>query len=76
MAVAAALISAIADDPVAGDTVIFGEIGLSGEVRSVPQPDLRIKEAAKLGFKNAFCPPLPAKKKQVMTFLYLLLILN
>ena len=57
LAVAAALISAILDQPLAADTVIFGEIGLSGEVRSVNQADLRLKEAAKLGFERAWAPP-------------------
>lgn len=56
LAIAAALISAAADDPAPYDTVFFGEIGLSGEVRAVPQPELRLKEAGKLGFKNAFTP--------------------
>jgi DNA repair protein RadA/Sms len=37
--------------------VVFGEIGLSGEVRSVSQADLRLKEAAKLGFGRALVPP-------------------
>jgi DNA repair protein RadA/Sms len=36
--------------------VIFGEIGLSGEVRSVGQTDARLKEAAKLGFARALIP--------------------
>lgn len=57
LAVAAALVSAILDQPLAADTVIFGEIGLSGEVRSVNQADLRLKEAAKLGFEAAWAPP-------------------
>ena len=37
--------------------VVFGEIGLSGESRAVPQPDLRLKEAHKLGFEKALIPP-------------------
>ena len=57
LAVAAALVSAVLDQPVAADTVVFGEIGLSGEVRSVSQSDLRLKEAAKLGFEAAWAPP-------------------
>jgi DNA repair protein RadA/Sms len=57
LAVAAALVSARAEMPVAGRPVWFGEIGLSGEVRAVSQPDLRLKEAAKLGFKTAIMPP-------------------
>ena len=38
------------------DTVFFGEISLSGDIRPVPQAESRLKEAAKLGFKNAFVP--------------------
>lgn len=56
LAIAAALISAIADKAVPHDAIFFGEIGLSAEIRAVAQPQLRIKEAAKLGFKKAFCP--------------------
>lgn len=53
LAVAAALISALSGTPVPSQTVYFGEVGLSGEVRPVSQPDLRMKEAAKLGFDSA-----------------------
>lgn len=60
LAVAAALISALADAPLPRDTVAFGEVALSGEVRAVGRTDLRLKEAQKLGFANAFTPP--AKK--------------
>lgn len=56
MAVAAALISAVADAPVPAETVIVGEIGLSGEVRPVGQLESRLKEATKLGFGNAYTP--------------------
>ena len=57
LAVAAALVSAFTGDPVPADAVVFGEIGLSGEVRAVAQRDLRLKEAAKLGFRQAWVPP-------------------
>jgi len=57
LAVAAALVSALADRPVPGETVVFGEIGLSGGIRSVGQTDLRLKEARKLGFSAALLPP-------------------
>ena len=57
LAVAAALVSAAAGRPVPDDTVVFGEIGLSGEVRGVGQTEIRLKEAAKLGFRRAFIPP-------------------
>ena len=56
LAVAAALISAASGRPVPAGTVVFGEIGLSGEVRAVSRPELRLKEAQKLGFKTALAP--------------------
>ncbi|MGI4880390.1 MAG: DNA repair protein RadA [Janthinobacterium lividum] len=56
LAVAAALVSALTEVPVANDTVAFGEIALSGEVRSVGHAGLRLKEAAKLGFAAALVP--------------------
>ena len=56
MAVAAALISAATDVPTDPEMVFFGEIGLSGELRQVAQSELRLKEAAKLGFLRAACP--------------------
>ena len=57
LAVAAALVSSLADRAVPDDTVLFGEIGLSGEVRPVGQAEQRLKEAAKLGFRRAVAPP-------------------
>ena len=63
LAVAAALISALKDEPVNSDSVVFGEIGLSGEVRPVGQTDLRFKEAQKLGFRNAYSPEFNQKEK-------------
>jgi DNA repair protein RadA/Sms len=62
LAVAAALLSALSDRPAPPETVVFGEIGLSGEVRAVGQTDVRLKEAAKLGFTRAFCPPARGRK--------------
>lgn len=61
VAVAAALMSALKDETLPPDTVFFGEIGLAGEIRQVAQPDLRLKESAKLGFKKAVIPTLPKK---------------
>ncbi len=58
LAVAAALVSALADMPFAPGSVVFGEVGLSGEVRPVAQTEARLKEAQKLGFKQAILPPL------------------
>ena len=56
LACAAALISSLTQTPVPPDTVVFGEIGLAGEIRQVGQSDARLKEAAKLGFSKAFMP--------------------
>jgi DNA repair protein RadA/Sms len=50
------LISALQDVPTDPEMVFFGEIGLSGELRQVAQAELRLKEAAKLGFAKAAAP--------------------
>ncbi len=57
LAVAAALISALAERPVPSECVVIGEIALSGEVRPVAHAPLRLKESAKLGFETAWVPP-------------------
>ncbi|MBM3507968.1 MAG: DNA repair protein RadA [Alphaproteobacteria bacterium] len=56
LAAAAALVSSLTGEPVPAGTVFFGEIGLSGDVRNVAHAALRLKEAAKLGFKSAWVP--------------------
>jgi DNA repair protein RadA/Sms len=56
LAAAAALVSSFHGRPLPRDTVYFGEISLSGDVRPAPQVELRLKEAAKLGFANAVVP--------------------
>lgn len=56
LAVAAALASASLGRALPADTVVFGEIGLAGEVRAVARADARLKEAAKLGFGRALVP--------------------
>ncbi len=56
LAVAAALISSLADRAVPRMTVFFGEVGLGGEVRAVANSEARMKEAAKLGFERVIAP--------------------
>ena len=56
LAVAAALVSSLTGRPVPGGSAVFGEIGLSGEVRPVAQAEARLKEAGKLGFTRAIAP--------------------
>ena len=61
-----ALISSFSGKPVPANMVVFGEIGLSGEIRACPQPELRLKEAEKLGFEKALFPPYSGKSKTQM----------
>jgi DNA repair protein RadA/Sms len=63
LAVAAALVSSLNGAAVPGDTVVFGEIGLSGEVRPVSREDVRLKEAGKLGFRRAVVPETRGAKR-------------
>ena len=64
LAVAMAVISSMTNKPLPHDMVIFGEIGLSGEIRAVTQPSLRLKEAQKLGFASCIIPPTHNKEKK------------
>jgi DNA repair protein RadA/Sms len=56
LAVAAALVSALADKPLPTGSVWFGEVSLAGEIRPVAHAGLRLRESAKLGFREA-CGP-------------------
>lgn len=56
LAIAMAVYSSEKDIPVDAGTIVFGEIGLSGEVRSVSMAEQRVSEAKKLGFKKAIIP--------------------
>jgi DNA repair protein RadA/Sms len=64
LAVAAALVSALKETPVPADTVVFGEIALSGDVRPVGHTEARLKEAAKLGFASAWMPHRREKRRK------------
>ena len=63
-AVAAALLSSVQDVVLDQSTVVFGEIGLSGEIRPVAQLETRLREASKLGFESAVIPPRKVSKSQ------------
>ena len=56
LAIMAAALSSLRDKPLPEDTIIFGEVGLSGEIRPVPGGEERLAEAAKHGFKRAIVP--------------------
>ena len=51
-----AIISSFKNKPIGDDVIAFGEVGLSGEVRSVNMADSRVQEAEKLGFKTCIVP--------------------
>ena len=56
LAASLAIVSSLTDRPIPGKLVVFGEIGLAGEVRPAPRGQDRLKEAAKLGFERAIVP--------------------
>ncbi len=56
LAVVLAVVSSFRNKPISGDTVAFGEVGLSGEVRAVSNAAIRVAEAKKLGFKRVVLP--------------------
>lgn len=56
LAVVAAVVSSYRNKPIRNDIVVFGEVGLAGEIRPVSDAQKRVNEAAKLGFKSAILP--------------------
>jgi DNA repair protein RadA/Sms len=63
LAVLCAAVSSLRSRPLGKDLVVFGEIGLAGEVRPVQRGQERIREAAKLGFRRALLPAANMPKK-------------
>ncbi len=68
LAICMAIASAAAGRRIDDDTVVFGEVGLGGELRSVIGTDKRIAEAKKLGFKRAVAPKMAAGQTQKNSF--------
>ncbi|MCX7724419.1 MAG: DNA repair protein RadA [Thermodesulfovibrio sp.] len=56
LAIISAIVSSFRDTPLAEGLVIFGEVGLSGEIRAVSQTEMRLKEASRIGMKHAIIP--------------------
>jgi len=56
MGVIAAVASSLRNRAIETGTFTFGEVGLSGEIRGINRPEIRLKEAAKLGFKKGIVP--------------------
>lgn len=61
-----AIASSYKNKPVPEDTIVFGEVGLSGEVRAVTMPEQRVAEAKKLGFKVCILPEVSRKSLKNM----------
>lgn len=62
LAIVMALVSSLKDRPVSSKTIMFGEIGLSGEVRAVSMAEQRVNEAVKLGFDTCILPQICLEK--------------
>jgi DNA repair protein RadA/Sms len=56
LAIVAAVASSLRNRPIHGDAVVFGEVGLAGEIRATSQAPLRVREAAQLGFTRCILP--------------------
>ncbi len=65
IAILLAVVSSLKERPLPHDLIVFGEVGLSGEIRPVQYGQERLKEAAKLGFKRAIVPK-ANQSKQVL----------
>ncbi len=65
LAVLLAVVSSMTDRPLPSGTVVFGEVGLAGEIRPAPRGQERLKEAAKLGFGFAIIPRANAPKTPI-----------
>jgi DNA repair protein RadA/Sms len=63
LAVLLATLSSLRDRPLPEDTVVFGEVGLAGEIRPVPNGEERLREAYKHGFRRAIIPRANAPKR-------------
>lgn len=61
LAIVLAILSSYKDIPVSPDTIVFGEVGLSGEIRGVSAAEQRVNEAVKLGFKHCILPKISMK---------------
>ena len=65
LALIAAMVSSFRDNPLPKDLIIFGEVGLSGEIRPVPSGQERLQEAAKHGFRQAIIPKANMPKHEI-----------
>lgn len=76
LALIMALISSFKNRAIDSDTIVFGEVGLAGEIRSVAQAEHRVMEAKKLGFKRCILPAVSAKNLSDVTGIELIGVSN
>lgn len=76
LAIVLAIVSSMKDMPVDEKTIVFGEVGLSGEVRSVTMPEQRVREAKKLGFDTVILPEVCRKQVEKIEGLNLIGVKN
>jgi len=72
LAIAMAIVSSARDRPLPPDMVFIGEVGLSGELRAVGHMELRLAEAAQLGFRRCLLPRTARRLREVPPELTLL----
>ena len=63
LGIVSSMASSFLDRPVDAGTVVFGEVGLTGEVRGISQMETRIKEAARMGFRRCILPHVPSRSE-------------
>jgi len=76
LAIVMALVSSFKDRPVDAKTIIFGEVGLAGEVRAVSMADQRVNEAIKLGFETCVLPEVSLSKLKKTDKIHLIGVKN
>jgi DNA repair protein RadA/Sms len=65
LAILVAIVSSLKNKPIDNKLIVFGEVGLAGEVRPVQRGQERLKEAAKLGFTRAIVPKANAPRQAI-----------
>lgn len=76
LAVVLSIMSSYKNVPISADTIVFGEVGLSGEVRSVSMTRQRVMEAKKLGFKRCILPKISRESLESITGIELIGVEN
>ena len=68
LSVIAAVASSVRNRGLSPSTAVFGEVGLSGEIRGIPQAPLRIREATQMGFTRVILPAANVDRSEASTF--------